>query len=228
MSPVQPPLLTLLSACRLSLLSSCLEWRHLAPTAPDTLATYPFHDCDPFIIDSTPHVIFAGNQPSFGTRMLTGAGCNVIAPPVRSCRVLELAGWRFRGLAVGARSRRPSLRVSLPFRLCHCRHHLCCCCCSWPLVRLTPGHACAFPPAHLPAVQGLRGKRCAWCASLASHPHPPLCCSTCAPWPATPSPLGRHWLGKRRPWNPKTAWSLCRPRMDGPPVFVCVPCRAMA
>ncbi|GFH11406.1 uncharacterized protein HaLaN_06898, partial [Haematococcus lacustris] len=56
---------------RLAVLEWCLRWRHLAPTAPDTLTTYPFHDRDPFILDATPHVLFAGNQPEFATRMAT-------------------------------------------------------------------------------------------------------------------------------------------------------------
>ncbi|KAL6752310.1 DNA polymerase alpha/epsilon subunit B-domain-containing protein [Haematococcus lacustris] len=59
---------------RLAVLEWSLRWRHLAPTAPDTLTTYPFHDRDPFILDATPHVLFAGNQPEFATRMATGAG----------------------------------------------------------------------------------------------------------------------------------------------------------
>ena len=49
-----------------------LRWGHLAPTAPDTLATYPFSDQDPFILDAAPHVLFAGNQPEFATRVATG------------------------------------------------------------------------------------------------------------------------------------------------------------
>eukprot|EP00983_Pelagomonas_calceolata_P083875 1156246-Pelagomonas_calceolata.AAC.1 len=51
-------------------MEQCLQWRHLAPTAPDTLASYPFDAFDPFIIESTPHVLFAGNQPEFGVRSI--------------------------------------------------------------------------------------------------------------------------------------------------------------
>lgn len=53
-------------------MEQCLEWRHLAPTAPDTLTSYPFDAFDPFIIQSAPHVFFAGNQPEFGTRTVKG------------------------------------------------------------------------------------------------------------------------------------------------------------
>lgn len=53
--------------CRVSSLSplealvSCLEARHLAPTAPDTLAIQPFADVDPFVMEVPPHVLFSGN-----------------------------------------------------------------------------------------------------------------------------------------------------------------------
>eukprot|EP01106_Pelomyxa_sp_JSP_P007334 TRINITY_DN2207_c0_g1_i1.p1 TRINITY_DN2207_c0_g1~~TRINITY_DN2207_c0_g1_i1.p1 ORF type:complete len:210 (+),score=45.38 TRINITY_DN2207_c0_g1_i1:478-1107(+) len=58
---------------RLAVLEHSLHWRHLAPTAPDTLGCYPFADDDPFILDQSPHVYFAGNQPEFATRTITGA-----------------------------------------------------------------------------------------------------------------------------------------------------------
>lgn len=56
----------------LEALENCLKWSHLAPTAPDTLGCFPYYDKDPFIIDECPHVLFAGNQPSFGTKMVSG------------------------------------------------------------------------------------------------------------------------------------------------------------
>lgn len=63
---------------RTSVLESLLEWRHLIPTAPDTLASYPYHDTDPFIIDETPHVLFAGGQPEFGTSKAVGPDGQVV------------------------------------------------------------------------------------------------------------------------------------------------------
>lgn len=58
--------------CRLDLLAQTLTWRHLAPTAPDTLTCYPFADDDPFVMQQCPHVMFAGNQPQYETRMMEG------------------------------------------------------------------------------------------------------------------------------------------------------------
>ncbi|KAG2422561.1 hypothetical protein HXX76_015941 [Chlamydomonas incerta] len=55
---------------RLDLMQRTLACRHLAPTAPDTLTCYPFTDDDPFILASTPHVYFVGNQPEFATRLV--------------------------------------------------------------------------------------------------------------------------------------------------------------
>jgi len=54
---------------RLALLAATLEWGHLAPSAPDTLACYPFYDRDPFQIRDAPHLLFAGNQPAYATAM---------------------------------------------------------------------------------------------------------------------------------------------------------------
>lgn len=57
---------------RMEHLVHTLEWRILAPTAPDTLPCYPFQKSDPFFISECPHVYFAGNQPSFETQLLHG------------------------------------------------------------------------------------------------------------------------------------------------------------
>lgn len=48
----------------LRVLSSTLALGHLAPTAPGTLYSHAFVNEDPFVIDTRPHVYFAGNQPS--------------------------------------------------------------------------------------------------------------------------------------------------------------------
>lgn len=46
---------------------------HLIPSAPDTTPAYPQQQTDPFVIDETPHVLFAGNQPEFKQRKYTGS-----------------------------------------------------------------------------------------------------------------------------------------------------------
>eukprot|EP00123_Amoebidium_parasiticum_P000612 comp11460_c0_seq1/m.5893 comp11460_c0_seq1/g.5893 ORF comp11460_c0_seq1/g.5893 comp11460_c0_seq1/m.5893 type:complete len:485 (-) comp11460_c0_seq1:167-1621(-) len=56
-----------------TLVESTILWRHLAPTAPDTLGCYPYYDDDPFVIESSPHVYFVGNQPAYSTKMLEGS-----------------------------------------------------------------------------------------------------------------------------------------------------------
>ncbi|KAG5243799.1 DNA polymerase delta small [Salix suchowensis] len=57
----------------LEFMERTLKWRHLAPTAPNTLGCYPFTDRDPFLIESCPHVYFVGNQDKYGTRILEGS-----------------------------------------------------------------------------------------------------------------------------------------------------------
>lgn len=75
------------------LLANTMHWRHMAPTAPDTLAAYPFYDVDPFVMSDTeqPHIFFSGNAPEYGTMWMPGAdsasaGTRVIAiPKFASC-----------------------------------------------------------------------------------------------------------------------------------------------
>ncbi|KAK9463409.1 DNA polymerase alpha/epsilon subunit B-domain-containing protein [Lipomyces oligophaga] len=63
---------------RISMMEHTLRWQHIAPTAPDTLWSFPFQDNDPFVIRETPHVYFAGNQPEFGTSLYSGANGQLI------------------------------------------------------------------------------------------------------------------------------------------------------
>ncbi|CAI5470381.1 unnamed protein product [Closterium sp. Yama58-4] len=62
----------------LDLMQRCLEWRHVAPSAPDTLGVYPFQLDDPFVLTTCPHVFFAGNQPRFATRLIRGPQKQVV------------------------------------------------------------------------------------------------------------------------------------------------------
>uniref|UniRef100_A0A0A1WFC1 DNA polymerase delta small subunit n=1 Tax=Zeugodacus cucurbitae TaxID=28588 RepID=A0A0A1WFC1_ZEUCU len=57
----------------LEALRSTLVWGHLAPTAPDTLACYPYIDTDPLILQECPHVYFAGNCDVFETDIHKGS-----------------------------------------------------------------------------------------------------------------------------------------------------------
>jgi DNA polymerase delta subunit 2 len=52
------------------LAESTLRWRHMAPTAPDTLWCHPYFSMDPFIIQETPDVYIIGDQPRFQTKMV--------------------------------------------------------------------------------------------------------------------------------------------------------------
>ena len=54
-------------ARRCEALRSLLAWGHLAPTAPDTLAAFPFKSADPFVMDGCPHVFFCGGGREFAT-----------------------------------------------------------------------------------------------------------------------------------------------------------------
>lgn len=56
----------------LRIMEEHLRARVLAPTAPDTLSSYPFTDSDPYVIDACPHVYFVGNQPTYATKEITG------------------------------------------------------------------------------------------------------------------------------------------------------------
>lgn len=58
---------------KLDYMERTLKWRHLAPTAPDTLGCYPFTDRDPFVIEDCPHVYFCGNQKKYASRLLEGS-----------------------------------------------------------------------------------------------------------------------------------------------------------
>ncbi|KAI1632059.1 DNA polymerase delta subunit 2 [Biscogniauxia mediterranea] len=57
---------------RLGMMECTCRWRCCAPTAPDTLWSYPFQDDDPFVMQTCPHLYFVGGQPEFGTRVVAG------------------------------------------------------------------------------------------------------------------------------------------------------------
>ncbi|PLB54512.1 DNA polymerase delta subunit 2 [Aspergillus steynii IBT 23096] len=55
---------------RIRIMEAILRWRCGVPTAPDTIWSYPFQTHDPFVMQSCPHVFFAGNQPGFKTAVI--------------------------------------------------------------------------------------------------------------------------------------------------------------
>jgi DNA polymerase delta subunit 2 len=85
---------------RLSMLENTLKWRHMAPTAPDTLWCHPFRDDDPFIIRQTPDICIVGGQKKFGTRLVTGQeGMSKEGNPQR-CRIVLVPSFALTGILV--------------------------------------------------------------------------------------------------------------------------------
>ncbi|KAI0050000.1 hypothetical protein FA95DRAFT_699604 [Auriscalpium vulgare] len=84
-------------ATRLGLAEATLRWRHMAPTAPDTLWCHPFFTTDPFVLVRTPDVYAIGCQPRFGTRVVQEGArrCRVVlVPSFAETGVLVLVGLR--------------------------------------------------------------------------------------------------------------------------------------
>ncbi|KAJ7046545.1 DNA polymerase alpha/epsilon subunit B-domain-containing protein [Mycena alexandri] len=69
----------------LSLLESTVRWRHMAPTAPDTLWCHPYFSADPFLISQTPDLYIVGGQQRFGTKMIVEKGEGDVQ---KKCRLL--------------------------------------------------------------------------------------------------------------------------------------------
>ncbi|XP_076657741.1 DNA polymerase delta subunit 2 isoform X2 [Halictus rubicundus] len=62
----------LVNVSPLTWLEYTLNWRHYAPTAPDTVPAYPYPNIDPFVMTECPDIYFAGNMDKFDTKLLTG------------------------------------------------------------------------------------------------------------------------------------------------------------
>lgn len=54
----------------LDIMEAMLNNRHIAPTCPDTLGSYPFYEQDPFVVKQTPHVFVVGNQKEYASRLM--------------------------------------------------------------------------------------------------------------------------------------------------------------
>ncbi len=57
---------------KIELLEKTLHWRHMVPTAPDSIACMSFAASDPFVITESPHIYFSGNADSYQTKVVTG------------------------------------------------------------------------------------------------------------------------------------------------------------
>lgn len=82
---------------RLDLAEATLRWRHMAPTAPDTLWCHPFFTTDPFVLRATPDVYVHGCQPHFATRLVEDGSkrCRIVlAPSFAESRILVIVGLR--------------------------------------------------------------------------------------------------------------------------------------
>ncbi|KAK4155453.1 DNA polymerase alpha/epsilon subunit B-domain-containing protein [Chaetomidium leptoderma] len=58
---------------KLGMMEAMCRWRCSAPTAPDTLWSYPFQDDEPFVMKECPHLYFVGSQTEFGTKIIEGS-----------------------------------------------------------------------------------------------------------------------------------------------------------
>eukprot|EP00794_Sanderia_malayensis_P008860 gene8860-9809_t len=57
---------------RMDILEHTLMGGHICPTCPDTLSCYPYYTEDPLLLHDCPNIYFAGNQPSFSSKMIKG------------------------------------------------------------------------------------------------------------------------------------------------------------
>jgi len=87
-------------ATRIGLAEATLRWRHVAPTAPDTLWCHPYFTTDPFVITQIPDIYAVGCQPEFATHLVNDGS--------RRCRIILLPSFSETGflILVGLRTLR--------------------------------------------------------------------------------------------------------------------------
>ena len=88
---------------RMALTEATLRWRHIAPTAPDTLWCHPYFAKDPFVMAQTPDVYVVGNQPAFATKLVeerSDSGDDVSDRTPKRCRIVLLPKFRESGTLV--------------------------------------------------------------------------------------------------------------------------------
>ncbi|KAL1742800.1 DNA polymerase alpha/epsilon subunit B-domain-containing protein [Schizophyllum fasciatum] len=79
-------------ARRIGIAEATLRWRHMAPTAPDTLWCHPFFHAEPFVLQNTPDLYIIGGQKKFATRLT--------APSNRQCRIVLVPQFSTTGMVV--------------------------------------------------------------------------------------------------------------------------------
>ncbi|KAJ3890334.1 DNA polymerase alpha/epsilon subunit B-domain-containing protein [Lentinula edodes] len=93
----------------LSTVESTLKWRHIAPTAPDTLWCHPYFTSDPFIIQETPDIYIVGGQRKFMTKLVENDGkddglrkrCRIVlVPEFSETGILVLINLRSLGVKI--------------------------------------------------------------------------------------------------------------------------------
>lgn len=88
------PPFTLMSIAELT-----LKWRHIAPTAPDTLWCHPYRERDPFVLHKTPDIYVVGGMSEFATA-LVGSEQDGERKKSRQCRVVLLPSFSETGTLV--------------------------------------------------------------------------------------------------------------------------------
>ena len=86
-------------------MESMMQWGTMCPTAPNTLACYPFREADPFILTETPHCFVAFNQPTFSSKL-------VELPSQSFCRLITVPSFAQSGLLVLVNIHSPTLEAT--------------------------------------------------------------------------------------------------------------------
>ncbi|KAH7915994.1 hypothetical protein BJ138DRAFT_1109137 [Hygrophoropsis aurantiaca] len=86
----------------LSIAASTLRWRHVAPSAPDTLWCHPYRERDPFVLQETPDIYLVGGMPQFSTGTVTNESPKGEDPPknARRCRIVLIPNFAQSGVLV--------------------------------------------------------------------------------------------------------------------------------
>jgi DNA polymerase delta subunit 2 len=83
----------------LSVAELTLRWRHIAPTAPDTLWCHPYRERDPFVLKETPDIYIIGGMSEFATA-LVGSEQDGRRKRSRQCRAVLVPSFAETGTLV--------------------------------------------------------------------------------------------------------------------------------